>query len=243
MTMNNYYKLDKELENSGWKYDETGVYIPYLFKNEDNPDPREVYLKISRLPSEDLHFEYTWTKLHNGNYYNIAKSAIGSNPVNQEVGRFIFPIMSAGKHATLDSGEGSYKNFYVDLKDKLNESDCLDILKEDEFEFEYPRKLELDDGEFISNELHTIDMRELAAELLDDKYLVKHYKNRHKPYDHYICPWHDDKQPSAMAYEQLFICTSTNCDVGKLDQEAFIKKVYGFEERVDVLQKFIEHFV
>ena len=59
MQKNNYYKIDKELVSCGWKYDETGVYVPYLFKNEDNPDPREVYLKISRLPSEDTHFEYT----------------------------------------------------------------------------------------------------------------------------------------------------------------------------------------
>ena len=145
----------------------------------------------------------------------------------------------------IDSIDDETEN-YIGIDDEEILQKVFDIFKkryEDEFDFEYPQKLELDDGEFISNELHTIDMRELAAELLDDKYLVKHYKNRHKPYDHYICPWHDDKQPSAMAYEQLFICTSTNCDVGKLDQEAFIKKVFGIEKRVDVLQKFIEHFV
>lgn len=37
MQKDNYYKLDKELVNCGWKYDETGVYIPYLFENNDNP--------------------------------------------------------------------------------------------------------------------------------------------------------------------------------------------------------------
>ena len=86
-------------------------------------------------------------------------------------------------------------------------------------------------------------MRKLASKLLDDGYLVKHYNNPYKPYDHYKCPWHDDNEPSAMAYEQLFICTSTNCDVGKLDQEAFIKKVFNVEEPVDVLHIFIKLFM
>lgn len=241
MSNKNYYKLDKELENSGWRYNETGVYVPYLFKNDDNPDPREVYLKISRLPSEDTHFEYTWVKLHNGNYYNIAHSAIGSNPVNQEVGRFIFPIMSAGTHATLDSTQGSYKNFYMDLKDKITESN-LDILKEENYEFNYTQKSELKEKQAILNDLNTQDVREIASKVIDNNNLVKHYNNPYKPYDHYICPWHDDKEPSAMAYEQLFYCTSTNCSVGKMDQEALIRHAFNLETTDEVIDKYIELF-
>ena len=113
MTAKDYYKINSELVNCGWNSDETGVYIPYLFKNENNPDPREVYLKISRLPTEDTHFEYTWVKLHKGHYYKLSSSAIGNNPVNTEAPKFIRSIILSGNHATLDSGEGSYKHFML----------------------------------------------------------------------------------------------------------------------------------
>ena len=244
MIKNNYYKINKELVSCGWKSDETGVYVPYTFKKEDNPDPRNVYLKISRLPSEDSHFEYAWVKQKDGYYFKLSKSVIGDNPVNAEEGRFINKLVSAGTHATLDSEKGCYKNFYLNLKDNISQYNCLGILKEDYYEFnvEYPQKVGLTTEEIMLDDLNTRDMREIASKVIDDSNLVKHYNNSYRPYDHYICPWHDDKKPSAMAYEQLFVCTSTNCDVGKLDQEAFIKKAYGLKTIGEVVIKYVDLF-
>ena len=144
----------------------------------------------------------------------------------------------------MDSGKGSYKNFYLKLKNNIIQHNCLDILKEEycEFNMEYPQKTELTTEEIMLDELNTRDIREIASEVIDDKNLVKHYNNPYKPYDHYICPWHDDKEPSAMAYEQLFICTSTNCDVGKLDQEALIRHAFNLETTDEVVDKYIELF-
>ena len=44
----------KELEEDGYLYDDTGIYIPY------NPDPRDIYLKISRNPDKKCELIYAW---------------------------------------------------------------------------------------------------------------------------------------------------------------------------------------
>ena len=55
------YKVTEELEEQGWLYDDTGVYVPYTHKNEDYYDYRNVFLKIERESSNEL--RYTFVKL------------------------------------------------------------------------------------------------------------------------------------------------------------------------------------
>ena len=44
------YKPDADLIEKGYDWDSSGLYVPYTFKYENNPDKRDIYLKIERIP-------------------------------------------------------------------------------------------------------------------------------------------------------------------------------------------------
>lgn len=37
------YKVDDELKDKGYKYEDARVLIPYTYKNPENPDCRDIY--------------------------------------------------------------------------------------------------------------------------------------------------------------------------------------------------------
>ena len=66
------YKVTEELNN--YKYDETGIYIPFNHEN--------IYLKASRTESKKSEVIYTWTKYINNRfnvYLNFIRFSIGYN--------------------------------------------------------------------------------------------------------------------------------------------------------------------
>ena len=56
------YKPDADMENKGYEWDSSGLYKPYTFKHDVNPDMRDIYLKIERIPDLKTKFiKYSWT--------------------------------------------------------------------------------------------------------------------------------------------------------------------------------------
>ena len=135
------YKLSDDLLAKWWDFDNSAIYIPYTFKHERNADPRDIYLKIERIPNQKKEFMlYSWTSKEDGEYNklnsfrrnillteeNIDNS--GKSSINKK-------LSYTGRISKLDSGEGSYKNFFENLLIDIVNSPCLEVFKELDFDF------------------------------------------------------------------------------------------------------------
>ena len=100
------YKVDEELKAKGYKYDDANVFIPYTYKNPENPDCREIYLAISRHASEECGVSYYWCKCVEGNFFAIEKFIRDKLPC-EETNDFNSVLARFGIEANLDSKKGS----------------------------------------------------------------------------------------------------------------------------------------
>ncbi|WP_295617604.1 hypothetical protein [uncultured Methanobrevibacter sp.] len=129
-----YYKVDDKLKAKGYKYDAERVYIPYTYKNSENPDCRDIYLAISRHATEECRISYYWSKCVEGVFYEIEKFIRDKLPC-EETNDFNSTLARYGIEANLDSTKGSYKEFTEQIKKDIAQSNCLDILKDKDFDF------------------------------------------------------------------------------------------------------------
>ena len=77
------YKITEDLEEKGWLYDDTGVYVPYTHKNKEFYDHRDVYLKIKKHSEINNHLVYIFGKMEDGLFYP-ALSYISPNLINDK---------------------------------------------------------------------------------------------------------------------------------------------------------------
>lgn len=234
------YKVDDTLKAKGYKYDESRVFIPYTYKNPENPDCRDIYLAISRHATEECGISYYWCKCVNGVFYAIEKFIRDKLPC-EEASDFNSILSRYGIEANLDSTKGSYKEFAEQFIKDISQANCLDILKDKDFDFMETYYLGDDD---CSNcpylvELNRCDMRDLVRIIFDCE-PVKVYERKYQPdYELIHCLLHDDENPSASVYKHVYICKGCNPPV-KLDQFNLIKKAFGVEnmsEVIDILKK------
>lgn len=234
------YKVDYELKAKGYKYDAERVYIPYTYKNPENPDCRDIYLAISRHANEECRISYYWCKYVEGVFYVIEEFIRDKLPC-EETNDFNSTLSRYGIEANLDSTKGSYKRFAEEFIKDISQANCLDILKDKDFDFMDTYYFGDDDCNNCPYyvDLNRGDMRDLVRIIFDCK-PVKEYKRKFMPdYELIHCILHDDEHPSASVYKHVYICEGCNPPV-KLDQYNLIKKAFGVEnipEVIDILKE------
>ena len=125
------YKVTDELDN--YKYNDTGVYIPFK---------EDFYLKISRTESKKSELVYTWTRYNNNSFQTLTiyKS---DKLINEGDKKLIANLMVAGKNAGIEIDEDEIVSFINTLKRNIIQSDCLNVLKE--IEFEFPEEIDVEE--------------------------------------------------------------------------------------------------
>ena len=135
------YILSPNLLDEGWDYDDSGIYIPYTFKYETNPDARDIYLKIERVPDLKTKFIiYSWNYLEDGEYVRLNYFRRDILPVEEEIdsgGKSSInkKLSHTGRIAHLNSDKGVYKSFFESILIDIVNSQCLEVFKEIDYEF------------------------------------------------------------------------------------------------------------
>ena len=119
---NSIYNV-KELSEDGYLYDDTGIYIPY------NPDPRDIYLKISRNPDKKCELIYSWMEKRKDSYKMLTLFR-NDKLINEEDTKFNRKLSFQGNQAGVYSCEGCYVDFADDFKSKIILLDGLEVFKE-----------------------------------------------------------------------------------------------------------------
>ena len=143
----NPYKLNQALLDEGFIFDLTGVYIPYKahFQSigvEDDNDRfttrDDLYLWASRNPDKKLEINFKWAKKTPEGFvksrsFNIAFTLdIGDEKTLKALNKKV--SFSGGKNGN-PASDGSYIAFVDYFTNMISESSCLEVLKEDSFEF------------------------------------------------------------------------------------------------------------
>lgn len=125
------YKVTDELDN--YKYDDTGVYIPF---NQEN-----IYLKVSRNESKKSEVIYSWTKYSDNNFQTLTNYR-SDKLINEEDKKLINNLITTGEAAGLKSNEDEMLFFVSTFKSTIIQANCLKVLKELDFEFKTDMELE-----------------------------------------------------------------------------------------------------
>lgn len=152
------YELSEELIEKNWDFDNSAIYIPYTFKHERNADTRDIYLRIERIPNQKKDFMlYSWTSKEDTEYRKL--NSFRRNILlteedidNSNKSSINKKLSHLGRIAKLDSGEGSYKNFFESLLMEVVNAPCLEVFKELDFDFPI-----LDDEDFEEIEISEIE--------------------------------------------------------------------------------------
>lgn len=227
------YKVTEELKEKGWLYDDTGVYVPYTHKNEDYHDYRSIYLKISRLLDLDNYLVYTFVKLEDGLFYPM-ESCFSNALISDEDKQLKRKISHIGIKSWLNAGKGIYIDFVDSIKKDINDVDCLNVLKVEDFAF--PNEIDLFNLTLRckKNKHHNfMNMMDLMKLILGEPY----YDYSDKGRTMYLCPFHDDHKPSAEASYHVFRCYTEKI---QLDQTGILMKIYGLKTPQDAEEKFQE---
>lgn len=135
------YKPDADLIEKGYDWDSSGLYVPYTFKYENNPDKRDIYLKIERIPDLKTKFiKYSWTYLEDGKFQVLNYFRRDILPVEEEIesgGKASInrKLSHTGRIARLNAEKGSYKSFMEDILFDIVNSSCLNVFKDLDFDF------------------------------------------------------------------------------------------------------------
>lgn len=136
------YKPDADMEKKGYEWDSSGLYKPYTFKHDVNPDMRDIYLKIERIPDLKTKFiKYSWTYKVNGEFKTLNFFRRDMLPVEEDIdsgGKASInrSLSFKGQRARLNASEGTYKSFMIELIEDIVNSPSLDIFKELDYEFQ-----------------------------------------------------------------------------------------------------------
>lgn len=127
------YWVDDELIEKGYLYDDFHLYVPFTYKNDENPDP-EIYLAISvwaryNWGDGDIPEVFYWWCQRVGDKFKIlGEYWVGLFPINENYD-FINDLYQYGDECGLTYDEGQYREFAKRLKDDIFSSPSLDYLK------------------------------------------------------------------------------------------------------------------
>ena len=225
------YKITEELEEQGWLYDDTGVYIPYTHKNEEFYDHRDVYLKIKKHPNISNNLVYILGKMEDGFFYP-AESYISPNLINEKDNMLTRSVSYIGKRYGLNAGKKVYVGFVKSLKNDIITADCLEILKVMDYKAQNKPDMVNLTIPYVKDSHHNfMNMFDLAKLALGEP--VYSYTIRKM----YHCPFHDDAKPSGEALYSVFRCLSKK---RQYDQTELLMKLYGLDTPVEAEAKFQE---
>lgn len=170
------YSPDEEMLKKGYDFDSSGLYAPYRYKHDNNPDQRDIYLKIERLPDKKTDFlMYSWTYLKDGEFKRLNYFRRSILPVEEEIdskGKSSInkKLSHTGRIASLDAKKDSYKDFFEELVMDIVHSPCLEVFKELDFDF----PIQEDDEEDFQSEEDEIleEVRSRTDPELDDDALA-----------------------------------------------------------------------
>ena len=217
-----------------WNIKDNAVYIPYTFKKERHPDPRDMYVNIQRISDKEV-LNCNWTKLIDGEFYILSSFTLNTL-FNNEMGKIGRPLMISGYQASVDSQTGAFSQFGEYIINTINNTDGFEALKNPDYEV--TNDINEDTPSDIWYEINTRDMREIVRACWGEP--KKIHNDQHKPhYNTYDCKFHDHES-SALVYNQIFECKGDSCHTGKIDQVDFIKKEFGVESKEEVIEKYLE---
>ena len=225
------YKITEDLEEKGWLYDDTGVYVPYTHKNKEFYDHRDVYLKIKKHSEINNHLVYIFGKMEDGLFYP-ALSYISPNLINDNDKKLTRSLMYMGKRYGLNAADKVYINFVKSFKNDINSADCLDILKVEDYEVPNEPNMVNLSLDYVKDGHHNfMNMFDLTRLTLGEP--VYSYTIRKM----YNCPFHDDAQPSGEALFSVFRCLSKK---KQYDQTELLMKLYNLDTPEEAEVKFQE---
>ena len=154
----NPYKLTQALLDEGFLFDNTGAYFPYkahyqsIGVEDGSPFTTrdDLYLWASRNPDKKRELNLKWAKKTTEGFvktrgFNIDFTLdIGDEKTLKALNKKV--SFSGGKNGN-PASEGSYVSFVDYFTNMIIESDCLQVLKEDVFEF--PEVIEDEDVENV----------------------------------------------------------------------------------------------
>lgn len=167
------YSPDEAMLDKGYDFDSSGLYCPYTFKYENNPDQRDIYLKIERIPDKKTDFMmYSWNYLVDGEFKRLNYFRRSILPVEEEIdggGKSSInrKLSHTGRIARLNAEKGTYKSFFEEILFDIVNSPSLEVFKELDYEFHESDEDDEDwdeDDEFIDEEF----LRRLDPDLDDD---------------------------------------------------------------------------
>lgn len=83
---------------------------------------------------EECEITYCWCKNVEGEFYAIEKFTRYKLPC-EETASFNSALARCGIEANLDSKKGSYKKFAEQIKKDISQANCLDVLKDKDYDF------------------------------------------------------------------------------------------------------------
>ena len=195
------YIPDEEMLRKGYDFDSSGLYAHYKYKHERNPDERDIYLKIERIPDLKTKFiVYSWTYLEDGEYKKLNYFRRDFLPVEEEIdggGKSSInkKLSYTGRISRLDAEPGSYKDFFEEILFDIVNSSALEVFKELDFEFPEPldEDEEADDDSEMLEELNARINPELSPDDIADAMEVKEWIDGFgliKYWDSIVNPFH-----------------------------------------------------
>lgn len=168
------YQPDEEMLKNGFDFDSSGLYAPYRYKHDKNPDKRDIYLKIERLPDKKTDFIiYSWNYKEDGEFKRLNFFRRSILPVEEEIdgdGKSSInrKLSYNGRLAKLDGKTGSYKSFFEELLIAIVNSPSLEVFKELEFDFPILQDDEDEDDDLDDSEILEDVMSRISPELSRD---------------------------------------------------------------------------
>ena len=126
------YKVTDELNN--FKYDDTGVYIPFNHEND--------YLKIRRTEGKKSEIVYSWSKYNNSSFQTLTIYR-SDKLINEQDKKLIDNLMITAENAGLEFDEEEMVSFVDTFTSNIIRANCLSVLKE--IDFEFPKEVEIEE--------------------------------------------------------------------------------------------------
>ena len=160
------YWVTSELAAEGWEYDSKHVYIPLDGENK-------IFLSISRKKRKKISVQYIWCEKNDDGHFNNLAGFSRDKLLNTEeiesgskssINR---KLAYAGINSNLHVGEGGYKSFFSHVFKKIISSDCLHVLKDENYEFpEEAKPNEIEEDPYLLEVEEAIEYRKNPT--LDD---------------------------------------------------------------------------
>lgn len=178
------YSPDEAMLDKGYDFDSSGLYCPYTFKYENNPDQRDIYLKIERIPDKKTDFMmYSWNYLVDGEFKRLNYFRRSILPVEEEIdggGKSSInrKLSHTGRIARLNAEKGTYKSFFEEILFDIVNSPSLEVFKELEFDFPIQEEDDDEDNEAVEEAIEDYVFRvnpDLDSDALADAKEVKEW--------------------------------------------------------------------